>query len=397
MGKSRLFFCFLLTIILGVILSSLLPTQINPKVIFLIFLSLLITSIFFWEEKIVSLSALGLISFLFGVWYGKEFGNSTLISFPENLKTPLLFFQNKLQLTFQRVLPEPFTSLLQGILLGIKTNLPKKLLADFKTTGLIHIMVASGYNILILIKVFRDQTQAYFGRFSFWLTSLAILFFVLLIGSPPSAVRAGIMGIFLILARYLGRKELSFISICFAAFLMILAKPTVWRELSFLLSFAATLGIIYLSPIFQRLINQGWFQKWIPPIFLSAFSETMGAQLMVLPILLSSFGRISIISPLANILILPLIPFVMSFGFFLLIIGMIWVFLGQILGWILYLPLNYIVWLTENLAKVSFASILLPHQNWLFVFFYYLILSYFIFWYYRARKWKILIREGDGF
>jgi len=289
----------------------------------------------------------------------------------------------------QRVLAEPFSAFLAGLLFGVKRSLPEKLNQDFIRTGLIHIVVVSGYNISILIKVFVRYTRVWLPKFSFWLGTLAILLFIVMVGSSPSAVRAGIMAWIILWGQGRGREANQFLLLLVTALIMTFFNPKLVRyDLGFQLSFLAVFGLIYLSPIIEEWLNKIKVKRWLPQIFYPYLIETLAAQTLTIPLILYTFGRISIIAPLANILVLPLIPTAMLVGFLAALITLLWPFLGQVVGWLEWLLLKYMTMVVGALSRISWASIEFRWFNIYFLGLAYLAIFYKIYGFQRREKEK---------
>jgi len=183
---------------------------------------------------------------------------------------------------------------------------------------------------------------------------LLVALFVVITGLQPSALRAGIMGGLFLFGQYFGRTSFSPRLIIIAAFFMLLVNPLLLRhDVGFQLSFLAMMGIIYLGPVFQN-----WLRKI--PEFLqlrSIVAMTFSAQVFTLPLLIYNFGYFSLVSPLTNILVVPLLPFLMGLGFIFVLLGSFF----QSLGWILSLPvwllLNYLVKIIEWFSQLPFSAI----------------------------------------
>jgi len=254
-----------------------------------------------------------------------------------------------------RVLPEPQASLAKGLILGERATIPKKLTDIFNVVGLTHIIALSGFNITIIAEAIRKVFNWLMVRrnFSFWLTIGFIIAFVLMTGASASIVRAGIMGILIVLARKEGRLYDIRNALIFAGALMMYLNPKILRfDLGFQLSFMATLGLVYISPLLEK-----YFQ-WLPKKFdlRSIGTATLSAQLAVLPLILYSFGRVSFISPFVNLLVLPFIPLAMLLGFLGGLAGIFWNFADIVFGWPAWLILSYQIKISELAAKIPLAS-----------------------------------------
>lgn len=284
----------------------------------------------------------------------------------------LMFYLSRLKHAFEEnleaVIPEPHAAFLKGLTLGERESLPADLVENFSRTGTTHIVALSGYNITMLGRFFVNGLMYLTVpfRISFWIATAAIGLFVLLTGASPSVVRAGIMGILVLIAQKEGRLYQMINALVFAAALMILHNPKILRfDAAFQLSFLATLGLIYLSPQIERLLsrrhkfNTHDIKPGNKPFFSwkQTLTETLAAQIMVLPLLIYLFGRVSLISPLSNIAVIMAVPYAMIMGFITGGLGFLWVPLAQILGWTAWIILEYQIRAIEFFAKIPVASV----------------------------------------
>jgi len=210
--------------------------------------------------------------------------------------------------------------------------------------------------------------------------------FIIMTGLQPSAIRAGIMGGLFLLGQYLGRLSVSSRAIIFAATLMLIQNPLLLRlDVGFQLSFLAMMGIIYLMPIFRDYFLKWfpieWFQKhwwlsWLPTKSLgSILAMTLAAQVFTLPILIYNFGYMSLVAPLTNVLIVPLLPFVMGLGFIFGILGMIFQPLGWMFSWPAWLLLTYVTKIVDFFSNLPLASLIIENLHWIWLIIAYLILG----------------------
>jgi len=315
----------------------------------------------------------------------------------------LLTIKNKFEVSVNQILVEPQSSFLAGLLLGEKRGLPPDLMANFSRTGTTHIIALSGYNITIIAVTLISLFNFFMlrRRLAFWLALVTIVLFVLMTGAAASVVRAAIMGILVLLAQQVGRLYSIRNALIFAGAVMVYLNPKVLVfDLGFQLSFGATLGLIYISPILQA-----WFEpkkedllsqingraKFVKSLesLKSILIATLAAQITVLPLLIINFGQLSLISPLANLLILPFIPATMLLGFLGALGGLIFLPLGQIFGWLAWLFLTYEIKIIELLARLPLAAISFK-WSWLGGGIYYAILIWFV---WRFNSKKILIEK----
>lgn len=272
------------------------------------------------------------------------------------------------------LLPEPENSFLAGLLLGERSGLGQNLKNDFAITGISHIIAVSGFNVTIIAVIVLELalTLGFSRAQSFLISLAAIILFIIMVGAPSSAIRAGIMGGLVLVATQAGRLSSATNAIAFAATAMVAINPKILRfDAGFELSFLAVVGLVWLSPVLEE-----YFQK-IPDAFnlKSMLLATVSAQIMALPILLYDFDRLSLVAPLANILILPLIPLAMALGFLAGLSGFIWLGLAKIMGYFTWIVLNYQIKTIEFLASLPWAAAEIRNFDILLFVSYYLIVA----------------------
>ena len=259
-----------------------------------------------------------------------------------------------------RLLPEPQASVLNGILFGVRGNIPKSYYQALIDTGTLHIIALSGMNITILINLTARLTLFLGRKTSSLLTVGLIVLFVWFAGASPTIVRAGIMGSLSLVAVYFGRRYFALLALILTSIIMLIFDFSLVKNLSFQLSFLATLGLILANNRGERqnkfsLGGKGWGRVFWP--IKENFRLTLWAQLFTMPVILHNFHRISIISPAANLAIEWSIQPIMVLGFITAISGWIWKPLGIIPGWLVWVPLTYLIYIVEWLAKIPWAAI----------------------------------------
>lgn len=259
----------------------------------------------------------------------------------------------------EQVVPEPEASFLGGLLVGAKHGIPPDLTEAFRMTGTSHIVALSGFNITI-IGVFIQHVSLALGlgrRQSMWVSLGAIVFFVSMTGAQSSVVRAGIMGSLVLIARRLGRASRITNALVLTAAVMIFLNPVILRhDIGFQLSFLSTSGLVYLTPLFER-----WCAR-VTNVFQirSNLISTLSATLATSPVIIGSFGSVSLISPIVNIAVLPLIPLAMGVGFIAAMAAVVWLPIGTVLGIGAWGILRTILWMIEYAARMPFASVSIP-------------------------------------
>jgi competence protein ComEC len=274
------------------------------------------------------------------------------------IKQQLFSLKQKFLSNISRVVPEPHSALLGGLTVGARQSMPKELQEDFRRTGIIHIVVLSGYNVTIIadaiMRVFSFLPQ--FLGISLGILGIAL--FAIMTGASATVVRAALMASLVLLARATGRIYQITIALFTAGFLMVLHNPKILRfDSSFQLSFLATLALIYLAPMLEPHL------KFFPKKFKirQIAAATIATQIFVLPLLLYKMGLFSIVSLPVNLLILIFIPATMFSGFLTAGIGFTSTFLSVPFGWITYWLLEYQLKVVEFFSALPFASFNIPN------------------------------------
>jgi competence protein ComEC len=306
----------------------------------------------------------------------------------------LIPVKNAIVDSFRRVLPGREADLLAGINLGVKSSIDDQFRNDLVTTGTIHIIALSGYNVTIVANFLHDFFVGILGlsiAAAAWSGALCIVLFVTMTGLQSSAVRAGIMALIGIFARSHGRIYDAFRALVIAGFLMILWDPKYLAyDVSFALSFLATLGILFITPVLTRAFAR------VPEKFLfvislrEAMSVTLGANLGVTPYILYKMGTFSLIALPANIMVLPAVPLAMGFGALAGLVGSFSGMLAYPFSIATYGLLRYVRILVAYFAKVPYASLAFHgFPLWLCLVMYLLLL----WWLYRA--WNNIRKENE--
>jgi len=277
----------------------------------------------------------------------------------EGLKLKEILYKIKIvfQKQIDKVFPEPESGFLSGLLLGEKKTMDENLQLALQRSGTTHLIALSGYNITIIVEAvyFLLIGIGVARPKSFFWVLIFLIFFIILTGASPSVVRAGIMGALLILSNKLGKKYQIRNALFLAALLMILFNPKILRfDFGFQLSFAATLGLIYLKPIFDKLlkVEKQSFFDWR-----EILATTLSAQIMVLPLLILNFGYVSIVSPITNILIISFIPITMLLGFLAVLISFLNLWLGYLVGVFSYFFLHSEIFIIKIFGNLPLATL----------------------------------------
>lgn len=271
----------------------------------------------------------------------------------------------------------PHSELLNGLTLGLRKGIPAHIMQNFQDVGLTHIIAISGMNITIIAGLMMNLFIALGlkrGR-AFYAAVVGLILFLLMIGWQVSAVRAGIMGFILLLAEKTGRLARATRALLISAVIILLLNPrALMGDVGFQLSFLAVLGIIYFDKPMEKFLT-----KLKVPEFLeirSSLKMTLAAQILVLPILIYHFGTLSLISPLANIVIVPLLPFITILGFIMILAGLIFMPLAILLGYVARIVLGWIILVAEYAARLPGAGIGVERFDFIYVVIIYMVLGW---------------------
>lgn len=252
-----------------------------------------------------------------------------------------------------KVISEPQASLGLGYLVGQRRGLPEELDTALQAAGLTHIVVASGYNLTILVRLARRLFERISKYLSFISASGMILAFIAITGMSPSMSRAGLVAGLSLLAWYYGRRFHPLVLLPFAMAITLLVQPSyAWGDIGWQLSFAAFGGVMILAPLLHAYF---FGDKTDEQPVRRILVETISAQVCTLPILLVTFGQFSVIAPIANLLILPFVPLAMLLTFVGGIGGLVIGEVAHIIALPAELLLSYMTTTTQYLGNLPWA------------------------------------------
>src|SRR3954451_7948536 len=262
-----------------------------------------------------------------------------------------------------RVLPEPEAGLAAGILIGLRDRVDRTVAAAFTTAGVSHVVAISGWNIAIVAAAIAAMTGRLGRRPRAVLAMLAIVAYVAFAGASASVVRAALMAAVVLLARESGRAGRATAALAWAATLLLVSDPALIGDAGFQLSSLATAGLIaWATPLTDWFgtLGGGRVPRWLA----EGLGVSLAAQAATLPIVLVSFGRLAILSPLVNLVVVPLVAPAMAVGVVALgggamVAGGGPAVIGAVLaapGWVV---LRILVTVVETAARLPFASVTL--------------------------------------
>lgn len=263
-------------------------------------------------------------------------------------------FRDLLLDKINRSLPEPHASLLAGILLGARRNMPEDFAEALQRTGTTHVIAASGYNVTLVINAVVAVLKFLNRRLRIIVSMAFIWVFVIMSGGSLPVVRAAIMGCFSLVALLLGRSSLVHVALSLSGAVMVLIDPSVISSISFQLSFLSTAGLIYLVPVLEKVF------PWVPEGLKDSTLVTVAAILVTFPITVFNFGQFSVVAVVANFLVLPVIELAMGLGMLVVLTPSGLGVVTQLVNSIAWVPLEYFVKVVKWLGSLSFAMVELP-------------------------------------
>jgi len=273
--------------------------------------------------------------------------------------------------TLQRAMPEPEAGLAAGILIGLRERVDRQLAADFSIAGVSHVVAISGWNIAIVAGLVGAVMRGRSRRVIAMAVAGTVTLYVVAAGASPSVVRAGVMAGVALVARASGRAGGAATALGLAVAILLMASPAMIGDAGFRLSVEATAGLLaWATPL------GGWFSRLavgrdgahkLPGLLAESLGISMAAQAATLPDVLATFGRLSLVAPLVNLAVVPLVPAAMAAG--MLAMGSGWlVMLGapSVIGWLGGLPgwllLHVMVAIVRAAAGLPFAAVTLPPE-----------------------------------
>lgn len=268
---------------------------------------------------------------------------------------PLLCGRQWILASVAALWPRPTRSLVLGLLLGDKADFPKETLQQFSRAGISHIIALSGFNITVIIVsleavalrlALRKKQRAVF-------VAATIALFTIFVGGASSIVRAAFMGALALVGKTMGRKPSAARLLLVSALIMTLVNPyTLLYDVGFQLSCLATYGLLSFSEWFEAKL------KWLPQTMSlrGSLATTLAASLPTLPLLAYTFGSLSVISPLTNILVLPLIPHIMWTSATAVLVSQVSASLAQVMASGVAKACAYILATSAWAASQTFAA-----------------------------------------
>lgn len=252
--------------------------------------------------------------------------------------------------TVRQFLGEPQASLLAGILFGSNSRLPNEFYQALQATGTLHVVAVSGQNMSILAGFLGKLKFVTGWRLSLLVQGLGIIGYIYLLGGGASVIRSGLMALISLFAQATGRQADAGRALVVVALLMVLLDPSFLTSVGWQLSVLATAGIIWLEPLLAGKLVR------LPRALASAVSVSLAAQAFTWPVIVANFETFSLIGLPANVLVGWSIPWIMALGSAVVAISFVFPLIGQILSWLVWVPLTYFVVVVKALSEIPLAS-----------------------------------------
>jgi competence protein ComEC len=298
----------------------------------------------------------------------------------------ILSFKKRMNNEIEKQLTLDKEAILEATILGNTMKMSDDLKQKLSVSGLSHAIAISGAHIVLFAGIILELLFliGLWKREAFIVSILFIFFYVIFVGAPASALRAGFMIGLIYFAQILGRDISNLRVLFIVGFVILLNNPLLLKyDLGFQLSFLATLGIIVLGPILNYwlgFINYKWLRE--------ITAMTISAQVFVLPVLVLNFGYFSIVSLISNILVFWVLPIIMILGILFPLLGLVSSFLAYIVSMVLSIFLWYLIIVIDYSAKVPFAKLEMPI---LLFFILYIPLVLFVLFQKRKRELEFFI------
>jgi len=294
--------------------------------------------------------------------------------------------KNSLSQTIAQVMPEPQASLAQGVVLGIRYNIPQPIKDDFARTGTVHLLAISGLHLSIMAGILLSIGLRLFGKKRYiyiWLALGIIWLYALITGLNPPVVRGAIMASLFLSAELLGRQRTAITSLAFAAAIMAGVDPAILWDAAFQLSFLGMAGLIFIAPPLMSLgrkvdkvtIGEEGVGASLATIVTDSFSVTLAATIAVWPVVAHYFGIVSFVGPLATFLALPALPALIVLGAVGGLVGLAFLPIAQGIGWLAWLFASYMLLIVRGFASLDLSATEVSTVNTPLIASYYVILA----------------------
>ncbi|HCC07899.1 MAG TPA: DNA internalization-related competence protein ComEC/Rec2 [Clostridiales bacterium] len=295
--------------------------------------------------------------------------------------------QNAMNIT-NKLMPPKEAGLVNSMILGDKNSLDGDLKKLYSDVGISHIIAISGMHILVLCLIIYKVLSLLKvnKKVNAVISMLFLIFYALLTGGSPSAIRAVVMGCVMLFADVIGREKDNYSNISFAALVLIIYNPSVVHDIGFLLSFAAVSGIITTVPLLDKLYV-------CPKVIKEILSSSVAAIIWTTPIIAYYFYEIPTYSLIANILVVPLSSILLIVSIVGMLIGIVWVGLAKIIMLVVYYILVYNEMVSTYLVNLGYAKVVTGQPNIYVIILYYVLIILIVLYFSQDKEVKEKLKE----
>jgi competence protein ComEC len=279
--------------------------------------------------------------------------------------------RNALAGRMDTIFPERQAGFMKSMLIGLQDDLDPDRFQQFSELGLTHILAISGLNVAVFLGVcIWIMRKLRLTKETYLLISILLLpGYILLTGASPSIVRAGLMAMIALYAVRRGLLKDALHLTAIVAWVMLLWNPYYLLDVGFQLSFLVTIGLIIGVPRVSALL------PFSSAVVTNTLSITIVSQLISFPISIYYFNQFSLLSWVANAFLVPLISLVVfPAGLIALAVGLVYLPLGQGIGWLLAWLNDGIFWITDQLQELRMFRMIWPTPSILWIVAYYCLL-----------------------
>ena len=291
---------------------------------------------------------------IYGVMKIKDAENIKIIARNEGnfIIGKALTLKNMIKMINKQSLPDPQAAMLNGILLGMREDIPKQIFDMFKKSGIAHILAVSGLHVGLILLMFWGFLKLCRipKKIAALILILLVTLYCMVTGMRDPIFRTTIMALAVLTAIIIDREQNLYISMSLACLALLLINPYSLFNAGFQLSFIATLGIICIAPI----LIEAMPLKLKPRFLFTAFAVSLSAQISVMPIVAYHFNYLSLWSVFTNIVILPIIACILALGLLASVFGILWTNLAYIFSMPNWILLTTLLRLIEFFSSMRF-------------------------------------------
>lgn len=281
-------------------------------------------------------------------------------------------FRKKCISFFDKSFPENEGAVLNAFITGDSSNVSDEVEETFSKSGLSHVLAVSGLHVSVfislvvaLLKLFRISK-----RKEMFFAALSAMFFVFFTGASVSALRAGMLAVFALVAKLVYRKADSPTTLSLAAFMLSLVNPLSVYSASFMLSFAATAGILAfyntISDFFKKAYRKIEKKSFLYKIFCNisdSFAVGISAQIFVTPLLVYMFNGFSVMSVISTLLVIPFLSYLLAGGILFIAVSFVSSTLAMPFAGFIYMLSKLLLFISDYFGGFSFSKVLFGEIN----------------------------------